>query len=221
MKITSRILSIPPYLSTTWKNIVSLHIRPDQNLFTLIVLLQNRVQIEVPGLDKEIVDEIFEAHARFADEEGAPKFPIDSPFSFSLPFLSEKSADEIVSTSFQHNPEQSDLPPLETSILQKIVSVIKAFGQENLPFSKKPEENCNCMYCQLGRATLSEEPILEEVSPEDLHFRDWEIVQTADQLYSVTNPLDTNEQYNVFLGSPIGCTCGSKDCEHIRAVLKT
>jgi hypothetical protein len=60
---------------------------------------------------------------------------------------------------------------------------------------------------------------IEEVSDEDLKFRDWEIKQTAEQLYTVTNPLDANEHYNVFLGSPLGCTCGDKNCEHIRAVL--
>ena len=40
-------------------------------------------------------------------------------------------------------------------------------------------------------------------------------------LIVVTNPLDANEHYNVFLGDPIGCTCGQKNCEHIRAVLNS
>ena len=61
----------------------------------------------------------------------------------------------------------------------------------------------------------------EIVSDEDLAFRDWEIKQTTDEKYQVTNPLDANEQYNVFLGNPLGCTCGEKNCEHIRAVLST
>ncbi|MGH2612567.1 MAG: hypothetical protein ACRDFB_05905, partial [Rhabdochlamydiaceae bacterium] len=61
----------------------------------------------------------------------------------------------------------------------------------------------------------------EEVSDEDLKFRTWDIKQENDKLYSVTNPLDKKEHYNVFLGKPLGCTCGNKNCEHIQAVLKS
>jgi hypothetical protein len=35
------------------------------------------------------------------------------------------------------------------------------------------------------------------------------------------NPLDHKEHYNVFLGDPIGCSCGNNNCEHIQAVLKS
>ena len=59
------------------------------------------------------------------------------------------------------------------------------------------------------------------MNEEDLKFRNWEIEQTADKLYIVTNPFDKNEHYSVFLGDPLGCTCGEKNCEHIRAVLTT
>ncbi|MBX7067370.1 MAG: hypothetical protein K1X28_09075 [Parachlamydiales bacterium] len=223
MKITSKILSIPPYLSTTWKNISSLHVRPDGTLFTLVVLLQNRAQIEVPNLDKTTIDEIFEAHARSADEEGFPLFPLDSPFSFSLPLGSDGLLDSSGGPSFQHNPDQASLPPLQPELLKKIAIVTRSFGLEE--FLTKAEEGCNCMYCQLCRTVESEkqdgEEKLEEVTQEDLRFRDWEIEQKADQLYRVTNPLDENEHYDVFLGTPIGCTCGSKNCEHIQAVLKS
>lgn len=223
MKITSKILSIPPYLSTTWKNISSLHVRTEGQHFTLLVLLQNRVQVEVPGLTKEAIDEIFAAHSRSADEERAVQLPLDSPFSFSLPINSEGTL-HALSSSFQHNPEQTNLPPLQPEILQKIATVARAFGVEDLSFLSKPEENCNCMYCQLCRTFKDEklqEEQIEEITQEDLRFRDWEIVQTGEKLYSVTNPLDQNEQYNVFLGEPLGCTCGYKNCEHIRSVLNS
>ncbi len=218
MKITSQILSIPPYLSTTWKNIASLHVRAGGNLFTLVVLLQNRVQVEVPGLNKETIDEIFEAHARSAEGDTGIKHPLESPFSFSLPIGSEGGLESI--PQFQHHPEQANLPTLPPEILKKIATVVKAFGLEEFSSLSKSEEGCNCMYCQLSRATSQEEPV-EEVTQEDLRFRDWEIQQTGDQLYSVTNPLDQNEHYNVYLGSPLGCTCGNKNCEHIRAVLSS
>ena len=61
----------------------------------------------------------------------------------------------------------------------------------------------------------------EIVSDEDLKFKTWDIVQTGEKLYDVTNPLDTKEQYHVYLGEPVGCTCGEQYCEHIRAVLSS
>ena len=64
MKITSRILSIPPYLSTTWKNISSLYVNAEEDRLTLVVRLQNQIQVEVPGLSKELIHEIFEAHSK-------------------------------------------------------------------------------------------------------------------------------------------------------------
>lgn len=218
MKITSKILSIPPYLSTTWKNISSLHVQADGNL---IVFLQNRVRIEVPGLSKETIDEIFEAHARSAEEEKALKSLLDGgPLSFSLPMKLDGSFDPLGST-LQHNPEQANFPPIQPEILKKIATIAKAFGLDDDSYLSKAEPHCNCTYCQLARALHGSEEVIEEVNEEDLKFRDWGIEQEGDQLYKVTNPLDSNECYNVFLGDPLGCTCGSKNCEHIRAVLNS
>jgi hypothetical protein len=223
MKITSTILSIPPYLSTTWKNISSLHVKPVGNLFTLIVLMQNRIQVEVPNLNKETVDEIFEAHARAAEEENPLKNALENPISFSLPVKGD-GAIESLGKSLQHNPEQADLPVLPPEALKKITLIAKAFGLEDSSVLSTPEPNCNCIYCQITRALRGEEENSEngeEISAEDLTFRDWDVKQTEDQLYIVTNPLDANEYYQVFLGTPLGCTCGHKNCEHIRAVLNS
>lgn len=222
MKITGTLLSIPPYISTTWDNIASLHVRPDGSQFTLVIHLTSQDQIEIPHLAKHTVDEIFEAHARFTEDHAVLKKPLDGPFGFTLPVKSDGSF-ESLATSMQHNPDQADLPPIPESVLKKITMIARAFGLEDTAFAK-PEPNCNCVYCQVNRALLGDAaPVeqLEEVSQEDLKFRDWDIQQTADKLYTVTNPLDTNEHYTVFLGTPIGCTCGSKNCEHIRAVLSS
>jgi hypothetical protein len=222
MKITASILSIPPYLSTTWKNISSLHVREERNSFTLIVLMQNRVQIEVPNLAKETIDEIFEAHARAAEEQTNPQLPspIDGPFSFSLPIKSEGPIDSL-GFAMQHNPENANLEPIPPQILNKITLIARAFGLDDSSALPNPEPDCNCVYCQVARALMGEDAPAEEVKDADLTFRDWEIKEVSDKLYTVTNPLDANEHYNVFLGTPLGCTCGSKNCEHIRAVLKT
>jgi hypothetical protein len=225
MKITTTILSIPPYISTTWKNISSLHVKDGGSAYTLVVILQNRVQVEVPGLDKETIDAVFEAHAHSA-EESAPKnmiSPIDGPFSFSLP-LKPGSPIDTLGSGMQHNPEQANLPPISPDILKKLTMIARAFGLEDASALPKAEPHCNCTYCQVTRALQGESPMeepIEEVTAEDLTFRNWEIKQTADQLYSVTNPLDPNEHYSVFLGTPLGCTCGAKNCEHIRAVLNS
>ncbi len=222
MKITSSTLSIPPYVSTTWKNIASLHAQPQGSLYTLIIILQNRVQIEIPDLDKETIEKIFEAHA-LAEEMQLPKSPFENPFSFSIPVKADKTFDALT-TSMQHNPAQANLPPIAPDILRKIGMIARAFGLEDTDTLSKPEPNCNCAYCQMARALQTEEPSseqIEEVSADDLKFRDWEIAQAGDKLYNVTNPLDLNERYSVFLGTPLGCTCGDKNCEHIRAVLNS
>ncbi len=124
-----------------------------------------------------------------------------------------------------HNPDQSNSPELPDEVLSKIVAVARALGIDDTSVLPNPELNCNCMYCQVAKAFRKEVAATidldEEVSAEDLKFRTWDINQTTDKLYLVTNPLDAKEQYNVFLGEPMGCTCGDNHCEHIRAVLST
>lgn len=226
MKISSSLLSIPPYLSTTWENIASLHIREEEQALYLVVTLQNQIQVEIPDLAPSVIDSIFAAHARYTESKPSPQTPfsnpLEGPFSFSLPL---KGPIESLGTSMQHNPEQADLPPMEPELLKKITMIARAFGLDQTSALPPAEPSCNCIYCQVHRG-LSEEtaPLAEaseEVTEEDLKFRNWEIEQTADKLYNVTNPLDNNEHYSVFLGNPLGCTCGQKNCEHIRAVLST
>ncbi len=68
---------------------------------------------------------------------------------------------------------------------------------------------------------VNPENLDEDVSEEELKFKMWDIEEIDETLFKVTNPLDANEHYNVYLGNPIGCTCGKKNCEHIKAVLNT
>ena len=218
VKISSKVLSISPYLSTSWKNISSLQISAKG---LLLINLYDGTHVEIPEIDQASIDAIFEAHARYSDQNAvAPaKNPLNSPYSFSLPFGSDGN----VSSVMTHNPEQANLAPLPPEVLQRIAAVTRALGLEDLSQLPPAEPHCNCMYCQVTR-TLRETPtekIEEIVLDEDLKFKNWEVKQTADKLYIVINPLDQNEQYNVFLGEPLGCTCGQKNCEHVRAVLNT
>ena len=188
--------------------------KPMGNLFTLVVVLNSQVQVEIPGLNKETIDEIFEAHARSTEVQSQEKKPLDTPFSFSLPMDGVKDgglADFDFKTSIEHNLDQKDLPDIPEDVLKKITTIAKAFGLEDLSAFSNPQPDCNCVYCQVARALdgNSEETSEHEISDEDLKFRsNWEIKQTGDnKLYTVTNTLDLNESYNVFLGEPLGCTC--------------
>lgn len=214
MKITPGILSIPPYVSTPWKNISSMHTAlQSEDRFDLIILLKDNTRIVVPSLDKSSIDAIFEAHTRFSCSQENPQF-------FSLP-ITGSGAD--LSSTIQHNPSQSQAPNLPKELLDKIAKMARALNPDDAAQFPKPEPHCNCPFCQVARAlhgSDAQEDILdEEISEKDLSFRSWNIQKSADKLYTVSNPLDTHEHYSVYLGEPLGCTCGRKNCEHIRAVL--
>lgn len=249
-KINPKILSIPPYISTSWRNVDTLHTTEKEGKLVLMIALHNGTFIDIPNLEKEMIKTIFDSHSKYIEQESRhgqsaqleslKKFDpsngeADLSFSIGVPFQGQSQIPLFNSkfnpTSFlEHNPSQANAPKMPIEVIQKITSITKALGldleQMNMP---KAEPHCNCPYCQLVRAiqtngsdtTLDPGLIDEEVSPEDLKFRDWDITQQGDKLYIVSNPLDTNEQYQVYLGSPIGCTCGKKNCEHVRSVLNS
>lgn len=237
-KINQKILSIPPYISTSWKNINTLHMKEDKGRLVLAIVLHNGSLIEIPGLEESLIGQIFEAHSKYVEQETKepqieslktfePSRENDLSFSFGLPFqMSGTEGAENMGTFLQHNPGQADTPEMPAEVLQKVCSITKALGmdleQMNIP---KAEPHCNCPYCQLARAiqgnTPSPEEIEEQISEDDLRFRDWDIKQEGDKLYIVSNPLNMDENYQVYLGTPVGCTCGQKNCEHIRSVLNS
>jgi hypothetical protein len=239
MKITPQILSIPPYISASWKNIASLHVEDQHLSLLLIVTLLSGARIEVPHLEPPMIEVIFAAHARFLEQDEKPvpfKVPPRAPFNFAtgneqvlsmeIPFKNGLADMEGFGTLLQHNPEQANSPDLPGDVLEKITLLSRSMGIDDPAAVPKPEPHCNCMRCQIARAMQAgvdsekEEPE-EVVSDEDLKFRTWDVAPANDKLYIVTNPLEGKEQYNVYLGDPIGCTCGESHCEHIRAVLNT
>lgn len=239
MNINPKILSLPPYLSTSWKNIASLHVEIRDSQPILIVTLHNAVRIEIPNLEPAIIEEIFAAHAQFLElEEKAvapqsmknlpkpPSFPFGNEqlFSVEIPLKGGLIDMENFGQLLQHNPDQASAPELPQEILSRITQICKTMGIDDPHAYPKPEPDCNCIRCQIAKAmqdSLQESPDEEIVKDEELTFRTWNISQTSDKLYLVTNPIDEKEHYNVFLGDPIGCTCGEKHCEHIKAVLST
>ncbi len=240
MKINHKILSLPPYISTSWSNVLSLHLEAKVEGHLLIVGLLNGSTIEVPGLDSAILQAIFAAHEKHLDQEVAlrPMLPQGSPSMgdstvIGIPLSLGIEGLQQMGSIMQHNPEAALSPDLPPEVLEKIGSFAKVLGfDESSTIAPKPEPHCNCTHCQIARAMQSgneqkngKEELAEQeeelVSATDLKFRDWEISQVSDKLYHVTNPLNSLEQYTVFLGLPIGCTCGDKNCQHIRAVLTT
>lgn len=243
MKFNHKILSIPPYISTSWKNIASLHMESHPSTLVLVVTLHSGARIEVPHLDRPVIEAIFSAHTHYMEQEEKlassktifPHFPIaeaqEQIFSLGLPLMKNGIAGlENFGSVLQHNPEQASAPDLPSDILEKISQLSKTLGIEDLTAVPKPEPHCNCMHCQIARALQNglnddskegENPNEEIVSDEDLKFRTWDVLQTDEKLYTVTNPLDSQELYHVYLGNPIGCTCGNPHCEHIHAVLNT
>ncbi len=224
MQISPKILNIPPYLSTTWDNITSLKTAIDGDTYILCVTLKTGESVKVPNLDQPTLKAIFKAHADAVEHpiEGKPRFPI--PFGFSLPIGKREGPITSLGNAMNHNPEQAGLPDIPAEILENIAIVAKAFGLEDASALPPSEENCNCVYCQLSRAfkkSKTDAPKEIAISEEELRFREWDVTQSGEQLYIVSSPLDPNEKYNVFLGEPLGCTCGHKNCEHIRAVLQS
>jgi len=208
----------------------------------LVIVLHNGTLIEIPRLEESLIEQIFDAHSQYVDHETkepqaeslktfepTPEKENDVSFSFGIPFqMSGAEGAENISSFLQHNPDQANTPKMPPDVIEKITSITKALGvdmeQMNIP---KAEPHCNCPYCQIAKVIQGElknspkEEIEEEVTEDDLRFRDWDIKQEGDKLYIVSNPLDTNEHYQVFLGNPVGCTCGEKNCEHVRTVLNS
>lgn len=242
-KINRKILSIPPYISTSWKNINTLHMKEIEGKQVLIIVLHNGTLIEIPRLEEKLIEQIFDAHSQYVDHElKEPQVESlksfgqttdnkenDVSFSFGIPFqMSGAEGAENISSFLQHNPDQANAPKMPPDVIEKITSITKALGmdmeQMNIP---KAEPHCNCPYCQIAKVIQGEskdsprEEVEEEITEDDLRFRDWDIKQEGDNLYIVSNPLNANEHYQVFLGNPVRCTCGEKNCEHVRTVLNS
>jgi hypothetical protein len=226
MRINPNILNIPPYLSTHWENIHSLTTAATNDLYRLTVHLTDGTQIEIPNLSKDSVENIFAAHAQFHENPSPmPSVPLSYPSDHLFNLTGVKGLETVL----QHNEKEYNGPNLPSDVINKLSELTQKMSPEEINAIPKPEPHCNCPHCQIIRAihsgaldsitTLTENE--EVISEEDLQFRTWDIQQKTEALYEVRDPLESESYYHVFLGSPIGCTCGSKSCEHIKAVLSS
>lgn len=252
MKINKSILCIPPYISTPWENVSLLQYMEDILRVTLIdglVIEVPHLSAETATLAFEMHAEALESmdeglsileHEKLQANATASSNPFEQFASMlqqggdSLGFPITLGP-EGFGGAMAHNPEQSDIPDLPKEALHKIGIVAKALGEE-LPIDMpKPEPHCNCVHCQIARTfndggaeesvdSELDKILSEEVSDDDLRFREWDIKETdhSQQIFVVSNPMDQTEAYNVCLKpSSIGCTCGQPDCAHIKAVLNS
>lgn len=242
LKINDQLICIPPYISARWNQIAFIESQEGEikDQATLKLHLIDGKVVSIPNLDQAIIDIAFQEHLLYLessqahrDESGREEdklgalinvlqqlskdtdIHIFSPKSLMSPLFGANPIEMIL----QHNPEHKDHPDAPTDILEKMVTAIRALVGNNPSFLPKPEPHCNCMHCQIGRVIGEEDEA--PVSEQDLSFRTWDISQSGNKLYVVTNPLDPNEQFSVYLGTPIGCTCGQLNCEHVKAVLYT
>lgn len=237
MKISNKLISLPPHISTTWGNVTSLHYDDGQ----LLITLKDGKLVSIPSLDSDTVQRIFDAHAAYLENSSqeaspSPSSPKPKGKGLELPFqLMGKEGMGEMGSMLQHDPQQSGGPDLPASMLDKISAVAEVLSPDDPAMVPSPEVGCNCFHCQITRAIRrgmhleedevfeaeSEGSLEEEVSEDDLRFREWDIEQKAEGIYCVTNPIDQSEHYLVHLKEPIGCTCGRERCEHIEAVLKS
>lgn len=243
MIINNKILNLPPYISTSWNNVQSLHMKST----SLIVTLSNGESVQIDGLANELIDTIFAAHRSYleqqdySDQNQMAQNQSNNPFNIfdkplsptGMEFLQfGQNAIKGIGTAMQHDEALAHAPDLPSEFLDKIAEISKIVAPDEKSALPQAEPNCNCPHCQIANAIngISKSPTIvqpshdhhdEHVSPEDLTFNEWIIEQTGVNLYQVTNKLDPKEKYQVFLGEPIGCTCGEKNCVHIPAVLKS
>lgn len=242
-KITEKMICIPPHVSTSWDHVTFMQAQ-DNPLggLDLIMHLDHQATITIRNLDKALVDLAFAAHLKYMEassdkQETTHKGPFEALnqlFGISPEQLEQMSIRfgvggipglENLEMAMHHDLANAKAPDLPHELLERVTQLTKMVTGGNLSGFPKPEPHCNCPHCQIARAvhgqnkelSLPEEPVLEN----ELTFRDWEVSHISEQLYSVTNPLDQDEQYQVFLGNPVGCTCGHPHCEHLKAVLRS
>lgn len=235
--INAKILSLPPYISTSWEHVCSLHVEALESIQFLVITLHNGTLLKVPNLDNDILTKIFQTHTQYL-ELATKKESIAEPTSQTNPFNFENVMGvgfpmkiggtlEGVASAMQHNPSQANSPSLPKEVLEKISAISKIVGtDQDLQGAIKAVPHCNCNFCQIARAMSGDLFTLDsqdedDVSDDDLKFKTWDIAQSGEKCYTVTNPLDKKEKYSVYLGEPLGCTCGHNNCEHIKAVLNT
>lgn len=241
MKITPFLLSIPPHVSARWEYIQSLRVQEN----VLIVTLKDGSSCAIPGLTQEELSQIFTAFSSYAQQPEREESKHDEILKKDLSQLFEgikKGFSDFVQAfaktgvhslsfakSLEHDPANAHLAPLLPDAKRRVEMLLQIVPEEEILSMPEPVQDCNCMYCQVQRllreALFKKKHLGEEmgepVDESELTFTEWTVEPLSDKLYAVRNKLNPQEEYRVFLGEPLGCTCGKANCEHILAVLRS
>lgn len=241
-KINDQMICIPPYVSTSWDHVTFMQAKDNTSGgLDLVMHLDSGAEIVIQNLDKALIDLAFSAHLKYMEANPKKGSGDKNPANLFSQFLGMSPEQmenmpirlgfgnmpgmENIEMAMQHDESKSDSEPLPKEILDRVGEMTKMIVGDQLSIFPQAHPHCNCPHCQIARAihgeTKEEEAPVEEVSEQDLQFQNWSIEEMGSDLYRVTNPLDSDEQYQVYLGTPVGCTCGKDHCEHIKAVLRS
>jgi hypothetical protein len=152
MKINHKVLSIPPYISTSWKNISSLQSMQEGEKHSLIIHLQDGGLVRVPDLEAVVVQGIFGAHAKYVEMESkAPVSTRQSPLQEASPSI-KFFAIENISSMMTHNEQERNAPDLPSYILSKVQEISLEMGLSNSATLPVAEAGCNCPFCQIAKS---------------------------------------------------------------------
>jgi hypothetical protein len=207
MLINKKLLHIPPFISTSWKDVELLL---GDGHHSLNIYLKNGTLVQISHLSKEELDLIFQVHQEILLAQASSKdltLPHPLLFQFSHQFL-------------EQDPQISDTTSLSDAVKIKLLSVLdQMIPQEH---THAHPDSCSCAQCTLINFLSEKNQTPDEiVCDEDLQFATWIVDPLESQNYKLTHPYHPDETYFVCLNHPICCSCGQPGCEHIEHVLKT
>lgn len=226
MKINKNMLSIPPYITTTWDNITCVQACVVQDEFVDIkICLADGEKVEVPHVPEKIFNKIRDEYEKFI-ESSSINTPADlggiasgiadifQGANRELPAIGRGENVGVIGFPVSGHPRQHhEAPVLGKEALRQITKTLgeKAFEGEYIT-------KCNCIYCQSCRFVQDKKN--KESGEKPLEFSDaWLVEEVGTDKFIVRDKMKESNVFTVYLKPKIICSCGSNVCEHIKATL--
>ncbi len=208
------IFSFPPYLSTSWEHVAAVSMHTSGRVE---ISLNNGCCVLLPDINPEQTELIFQCHKRHLSKKASAEGRLTQKIGMGLEFPGSGAI------PLQHNPLEAEGSQLPEEFIEKLAEITKATLPKEMLAEFVPEPHCHCTFCEIARAANPGIEELVEIASikEEPELPKWIVQQVSEKLYNVSNSKDPAESYSVFLGQPIGCTCGKADCDHIISVLKS
>lgn len=229
MKITATTLSIPPYITANWDSISVIHMEEIEEEIILVITLITEDRVEVPGLSIDQIEEIQRKFSEFMNANNKKEMAsehsnqIVSVISDMFQQLFQEMREgpvSVIKIPVTHTPSQANLPQLSPETLNNIVKIIQSIGisESNLVNSEDCIDKCRCLYCQ-ACSHVRDKLGKSDVKNDDISFdTEWNISQVSEFAFNVQSKEFPDEVFKVSL-KPVQCSCGQKNCEHIKVVL--